>query len=130
MIGELYNCNMISRRLLQRIYFDLMSGQTAQDLLALTQLTYTVNDRLINGPAKQFVKEEMHTTQKEAERRFGHMVNTIDFESTRYIVIIQIFQAIQVFIPKVLEEQQLQDNVAMELQNLYNTVAFSQTKIE
>ena len=57
-----------------------MSGQTAQDLLALTQLTYTVNDRLINGPAKQFVKEEMHPTQKEAERRFGQMVDTIDFE--------------------------------------------------
>lgn len=73
MIGELYNCNMISRRLLQRIYFDLMHRQTAQDLIALTQLTYAVNDRLINGPAKQFVKEEMHPSQKEAERRFGHM---------------------------------------------------------
>jgi hypothetical protein len=74
MIGELYNCNMISRRLLQRIYSDLMHRQTAQDLIALTQLTYAVNDRLINGPAKKFVKEEMHSSQKEAERRFGRTV--------------------------------------------------------
>ena len=129
MIGELYNCNMISRRLLQRIYFDLMHRQTAQDLIALTQLTYAVNNRLINGPAKQFVKEEMHPSQIEAERRFGRMV--FHFLWVNILSKIKIFEGLKIYIPKVLqEEQQLHDNVAMELQNLYNTVAFSLTKIE